>query len=85
MSATTGDGVSGVHADDRSRTGSDSQTFSVNGPGTWTVSDRYIADGVAVLSIHERRREQGVVNNFNAPDYLVDISVPGRSRTRTPT
>ena len=39
--------------------GSDSQTFTVNGPGTWSVSDRYMKRTASQsMSLHELEPEQ---------------------------
>jgi subtilase family protein len=56
--------------------GSDSQTFTVDGGGPYTVSDRYVKRSATV----SRNFTTAPVNketkawNFDAPDYLVNIS-----------
>jgi hypothetical protein len=55
--------------------GSDSQTFTLDGPGTWQVSDRQM---VRTDSENFSFSSSAVANeskfNFNAPDYLMDLS-----------
>jgi subtilase family protein len=55
--------------------GSDSQTFTVTGPGTWNVSDRQLrrTDSES-FSLTSKDVSQESVSNFNAPDYLVDLT-----------
>ncbi len=53
----------------------DAQTFSINGPGTFKVSDRYLtlADSVTkTFTTSDVSKESP--SNFNAPDYLIDIT-----------
>jgi hypothetical protein len=54
---------------------SDTQTFEINGGGTWSVSDRAMrrtASERFAVTTSSVSRESAF--NFNAPDYLVDIS-----------
>ena len=54
---------------------SDSQTFTVNGPGHVDgLRPLHEADGVAVHVVHELQVNKESTYNFNAPDYLVDIT-----------
>ncbi len=54
---------------------SDSQTFTVNGPGTWTVSDRYMKRTASQsMSFTSSNLSNESTYNFNAPDYLVDLT-----------
>ena len=54
---------------------SDSQTFTVNGPGTWTVSDRYMRRTASQsMSFTSSNLSSESTYNFNAPDYLVDLT-----------
>ena len=55
--------------------GSDSQTFTINGGGTWTASDRYLkkTDSES-MSFTSSRVNKESTYNFNAPDYLIDIT-----------
>ena len=52
-----------------------SQTFTLGGPGGWTVSDRmlqqYASDPISFTS---QPLAQESVSNFNAPDYLMNIT-----------
>ena len=60
--------------------GSDSQTFTVNGPGTWSVSDRYMKRTASQsMSFTSSNMNKESTYNFNAPDYLVDITSLVRS------
>src|SRR6185503_8393288 len=54
---------------------SDSQTFTVNGPGTWQVSDRVLkrTDSKS-LSFSSKPIANESPYNFNAPDYLADVT-----------
>jgi hypothetical protein len=55
--------------------GSDSQTFTLNGPGTWKVSDRLLErTATKTLSITSKDIANESPYNFNAPDYLRDLS-----------
>ena len=55
--------------------GSDSQTFTVNGPGTWSVSDRYMKrTATQSMSFASSNMNKESTYNFNAPDYLMDIT-----------
>ena len=55
--------------------GSDSQTFTVNGPGTWTASDRYMKRTASQsMSFTSSNRNKESTYNFNAPDYLLDLT-----------
>ena len=54
--------------------GSDSQTFTIDG-GTYSVSDRYLQKtDTATLNFTTSRVNKESVFNFNAPDYLINIS-----------
>ncbi len=54
---------------------SDSQAFTVNGPGTWTVSDRYMKRTASQsMSFTSSNLNKESTYNFNAPDYLVDLT-----------
>jgi hypothetical protein len=55
--------------------GSDAQTFDITGPGTWNVSDRQLrrTDSES-FSLSSKDVSQESVSNFNAPDYLVDLT-----------
>ena len=52
-----------------------SQTFTLGGPGGWSVSDRmlqqYASDPISFTS---QPLAQESVSNFNAPDYLMNIT-----------
>ena len=54
---------------------SDSQEFDINGPGTFAISDRFmtLADSVP-MSFTSSDVSNESVGNFNAPDYLINIS-----------
>src|SRR5581483_9864114 len=51
------------------------QSFSVGGPGGWTISDRtlrqYASDS---MTFQSKSLSQESAPNFNAPDYLIDIT-----------
>ena len=55
--------------------GSDSQTFTIGGPGTWKVSDRIMkrTDSES-LSFSSKSLANESPYNFNAPDYLMDLT-----------
>ncbi len=55
--------------------GSDSQTFTIGGPGTWKVSDRIMkrTDSES-LSFSSKPLANESPYNFNAPDYLMDLT-----------
>jgi Subtilase family len=54
---------------------SDTQTFTINGPGTWSVSDRYLKRAATeTFPVTTSSQANESAFNFNAPDYLVDIS-----------
>ncbi len=54
---------------------SDSQTFAIGGPGTWNVSDRFLTKTFSETAdfTSEPLAEESEYN-FNAPDYLMNIS-----------
>ena len=54
---------------------SDTQSFVLSGGGTWNVSDRYLTrtDSKTVSFTSEPLAQESEYN-FNAPDYLMDIS-----------
>jgi hypothetical protein len=55
--------------------GSDTQTFNVNGPGTWSVSDRYMKrTDRQTFDFTTASQTKESAWSFNAPDYLLDIS-----------
>ena len=54
---------------------SDSQTFSLDGPGTWNLSDRFMTKVDSEdISFTTSPLSKESVPNFNVPDYLIDIS-----------
>jgi hypothetical protein len=54
---------------------SDSQTFNLDGSGTYQLSDRFLSKVASEsLSLTTANISQESVNNFNVPDYLIDIS-----------
>jgi hypothetical protein len=54
---------------------SDTQTFNVNGPGTWSVSDRYLKrTDRKVLNFTTSSQTKESAWSFNSPDYLIDVS-----------
>jgi hypothetical protein len=55
--------------------GSDAQSFTVDGPGTWDVADRQmVRTDTESLSFSSSAVADESVYNFNAPDYLVDLT-----------
>ena len=55
--------------------GSDTQTFTVSGPGTWQVSDRIVKrTGSESFSFSSKPVSTESEYNFNAPDYLMDLT-----------
>ena len=55
--------------------GSDTQTFTIDGPGRWQVSDRMMTrTATESLSFSSKNISNQSPYNFNAPDYLRDIS-----------
>ena len=55
--------------------GSDSQTFTLDGPGAWQVSDRQmVRTDSESLSFSSSPVSNESNFNFNAPDYLMDLS-----------
>jgi hypothetical protein len=55
--------------------GSDTQSFAVDGPGTWTISDRQmVRTDVETFSWSSENVSKESPSNFNAPDYLIDLS-----------
>jgi subtilase family protein len=55
--------------------GTDTQKFTVNGPGTWDVSDRQLVRTANdTFSLSSKDLKQESAGNFNAPDYLVDLT-----------
>jgi len=55
--------------------GVDSQTFTINGPGTWQVSDRQmIRTDTETFDFSSANLAEESAYNFNAPDYLLDLS-----------
>lgn len=55
--------------------GSDSQEFTIDGPGTWRVDDRQmVRTDTETFSFSSADVSEESVNNFNAPDYLIDIT-----------
>lgn len=54
---------------------SDTQAFALAGGGDWQVSDRQLVrTGTTTLSLSSRPVSQESPYNFNAPDYLVDLT-----------
>lgn len=54
---------------------SDSQSFTITGPGTWSISDRQLVrTDSESLSFSSEHVSQESVYNFNAPDYLIDLT-----------
>ena len=54
---------------------SSTQSFSLSGPGTWTVSDRMLHQYASEpLTFKSSSVSQESTPNFNAPDYLMDIT-----------
>jgi hypothetical protein len=55
--------------------GSDTQTFNIGGGGTWQVGDRYMKrTDRTTFSYTTTPVSQESEFNFNAPDYLIDLS-----------
>ena len=55
--------------------GSDSQTFTIAGPGTWNVSDRQLVrTDTETFSFSSEPVSSESPSNFNAPDYLMDLT-----------
>ncbi|HEV8249267.1 MAG TPA: S8 family serine peptidase [Gaiellaceae bacterium] len=55
--------------------GSDTQNFAITGPGTWNVSDRQLRrTDSETLSLSSADLSKESPYNFNAPDYLVDLT-----------
>jgi Subtilase family len=55
--------------------GADTQSFTVNGPGTWSVSDRMLKRTASeTFSLTSKNIANESPYNFNAPDYLRDLS-----------
>ncbi len=55
--------------------GSDTQTFTLTGAGTWNVSDRMLKrTGTKSFSFSSKHVSNESPYNFNAPDYLRDLS-----------
>jgi hypothetical protein len=55
--------------------GSDSQTFTINGTGSYDVSDRYMTrTDSETMSFTSSDVDNESVYNFNAPDYLINIT-----------
>jgi hypothetical protein len=55
--------------------GSDTQAFTVNGPGTWTVADRQLARSATdSFTFRSSPIADESTANFNAPDYLINLT-----------
>jgi hypothetical protein len=55
--------------------GSDTQTFNLNGPGTWSVSDRYLKrTDKKTFNFTTSSQTKESDWNFNSPDYLIDMT-----------
>lgn len=55
--------------------GSDSQEFTIDGGGTWDISDRQLVrTDTETFDFSSKNVSQESVYNFNAPDYLIDLS-----------
>ena len=55
--------------------GSDTQNFAITGPGTWNVSDRQLRrTDTETFSLSSEDVSKESPYNFNAPDYLVDLT-----------
>ena len=55
--------------------GADAQNFTITGPGTWQVSDRQLLrTDSETLSFSSSNVANESTYNFNAPDYLMDLS-----------
>jgi len=54
---------------------SDSQTFTINGGGTWDVADRQmLRTDSETFEFSSKNISQESAFNFNAPDYLMDLT-----------
>jgi Subtilase family len=54
---------------------SDTQTFTINGPGTYSVSDRFLRrTDHETFKFDSSSVKKETAFNFNAPDYLLDIT-----------
>ena len=54
---------------------SDTDPFTINGPGTWQISDRQmVRTDSETMSFSSKNLAQESVFNFNAPDYLMDLT-----------
>ncbi len=54
---------------------SDSQRFDLNGPGTWSVSDRFMTrTGRQTFNFTSASQTKESEYSFNSPDYLLDLS-----------
>ncbi|RZU15563.1 subtilase family protein [Kribbella rubisoli] len=55
--------------------GTDTQKFDINGGGAWQVSDRQLVRTDSdTLSFSSKDLSQESTGNFNAPDYLIDLT-----------
>lgn len=55
--------------------GSDSQSFTIDGPGTWEISDRQmVRTDSETFSFSSAHLSDESPSNFNAPDYLIDLT-----------
>jgi hypothetical protein len=54
--------------------GSDTQTFTVGGGGTWSVSDRQLKKTASTTLQLTTDQADESPYNFNSPDYLIDVS-----------
>ena len=55
--------------------GTDTQKFTVNGPGAWQVDDRQLVRTANdTISFNSKDLSKESTGNFNAPDYLIDLS-----------
>ncbi|MGH9274074.1 MAG: S8 family serine peptidase, partial [Acidimicrobiales bacterium] len=55
--------------------GTDDQTFTIDGPGTWDVSDRQmVRTDSTTFEFSSAQLANESVYNFNAPDYLRDLT-----------
>jgi hypothetical protein len=55
--------------------GSDTQQFKINGPGTWSISDRLLRRTDSKrLAFNTAALSNESAFNFNAPDYLLNIT-----------
>lgn len=53
----------------------DTQTFTIDGPGSWDISDRQmVRTDSTSISFSSASLGDESVYNFNAPDYLMDLS-----------